>query len=224
MEIPGALSIENRLASLQAEEQTAPDELGRQAFLDLLVSQLSNQDPLAPLQDHEFVAQLATFSSLEQLEGINNGMQSSLLMNQSVNNTLATSLIGKEVLALGGEIALGESGGTSFQVDLGADADVSIQIRDEAGNLVRRIDRGHMASGSATIEWDGATDGGGRAAPGGYTIDVVATNEAGLTVPSNVKVRALVDGVRFMDGAGYLMVGDSSIPLASVIEILAPSS
>ena len=222
MEIPGAWSIENRLAALQAAQNPAPGELGREAFLELLVSQLSNQDPLSPLQDHEFVAQLATFSSLEQLEGINNGMQASLLMNQSVNNSLATNLIGKEVLALGDTVSLGESGEPSFQLELAANADVVVRIRDAAGNLVRRLDRGHVAAGTTTIEWDGTTEAGSRAEPGEYSVEVDATSDNGLPVAHTMRVRARVDGVRFVEGAGYLMVGGSSIPLANVMEVLAP--
>lgn len=221
MEIPGSLSIDNRLAALAAENQRAPGQLGREAFLDLLVSQLANQDPLSPLQDHEFVAQLATFSSLEQLEGINQGMQASILMNQSVNNSLATNLIGKEVLALGDTISLGGSDEPAFQLELGADANVSIQIRDENGDLVRRIDKGLMSAGEAMVEWDGKTDSGSRAPDGQYTVEVVATNDAGLPVENQIRVRARVDGVRFVDGTGFLMVGDSSIPLSSVMEVLA---
>lgn len=221
MQVPSDLTIEGRIASAQAGEQTNPGELGREAFLDLLVSQLANQDPLSPVQDHEFVAQLATFSSLEQLEGINEGMQASLLMNQSVNNTLATNLIGKEVLAIGDTMSLKESEGASFQLELGAEAEVAVLVRDGAGNLVRRIDSGDTKAGTTTIEWDGKTDAGTRAAAGTYTFEVVATDDAGLPVPYNSKVRARVDGVRFVDGAGYLMVGDTSIALANVIEILA---
>ncbi len=220
MEIPQNLSIENRLASLAAEEETAPGELGRQAFLELLISQLENQDPLAPLQDHEFVAQLATFSSLEQLEGINNGMQTSLLMNQSVNNSLATNLIGKEILASGESVALGEDGQVSFQLDLSAEADVQILIRDSEGNLVRRLDRGSLDAGTSTVDWDGMTDSGARADAGEYTVDVVATDEQGLPVIADTKVRARVDGVRFIDGTAYLLVEGAEIPVSDVVEVL----
>lgn len=224
MEIPGSMSIENRLAALAQDQQRAPGDLGREAFLDLLVSQLANQDPMSPLKDHEFVAQLATFSSLEQLEGINEGMQASILMNQSVNNSLATNLIGKEVLAIGDTISLAGTDEPAFQLELAADADVSIRIRDADGNLVRRIDKGLMKAGETMIEWDGKTDSGGRAPDGQYSVEVTATNDAGLPVQSAMRVRARVDGVRFVDGTGFLMVGESSIPLSSVMEVLAATS
>lgn len=224
MNIPDALSIENRLAAMEAASQSERGELGRDAFLELLVSQLANQDPLSPLKDHEFIAQLATFSSLEQLEGINRGMQTSILMNQAVNNTLATNLIGKEILAVGDTISVGEDGASSFTLELDQDADVSILIRDSEGELVRRIDRGRTVAGSTDIQWDGLTDAGTQAESGEYQIEIIATNEAGLPVVASARVRALVEGVTFIDGAGYLMIGGATIPLANVIEVLAPQS
>jgi flagellar basal-body rod modification protein FlgD len=219
--IPSDFQIQNRMAARDAIENPEEGQLGRNAFLQLLLTQLENQDPLSPMQDHEFVAQLATFSSLEQLEGINQGMQTNLLMNQSVNNSLATTLIGKEVLASGNSVALGESGSVNFQLDLQADADVTIMIRDSEGNLVRQIDRGALTAGTSQIDWDGMTDSGSRADAGAYTVDIVATDKNGLPVIADTKMRARVDGIRFIDGAGYLLVGGKEIPLASVVEVLA---
>ncbi|MCA9753657.1 MAG: flagellar hook assembly protein FlgD, partial [Gemmatimonadetes bacterium] len=145
--VPTGFDIESRLAAMQAERdaQSAPGELGRDAFLKLLVGQLSHQDPMSPLQDQEFVAQLATFSSLEQLQNINDGIQASLLMNQSVNNSLATNLIGKEILASGGDVEVGESGDVPFRVDLAQAADVKVEIVDSEGNVVRTLDKTGLA-------------------------------------------------------------------------------
>lgn len=78
-----------------------PKELDRDAFMKLLVSQLQNQDPLEPVQNEDFVAQLATFSSLEQLEGVNEGMTGMLMLQQGsqITSQLAegSALIGKQV-------------------------------------------------------------------------------------------------------------------------------
>ncbi|MGA9120044.1 MAG: flagellar hook capping FlgD N-terminal domain-containing protein, partial [Bacteroidota bacterium] len=82
---------------------TASNQLGKDDFLKLLVTQLQNQDPLNPLQGTEFVAQLAQFSSLEQLTNINSSLeqniQSNQLMTQSIGNSLAATLVGKDVRA-----------------------------------------------------------------------------------------------------------------------------
>jgi flagellar basal-body rod modification protein FlgD len=222
--IPVAFQIERRLAERAAAETRPQGELGREAFLQLLISQLANQDPLSPVQDHEFVSQLATFSSLEQLESLNEAMQASVLMDQSVNNSLATTLIGKEVLAEGSVIRLGAEGSIEFELDLAEEASAQIFVRDAHGNVVRRIDRGSLGPGRNEILWDGLSGSGERAAAGQYTVEVVATNAAGDRVESVAMVRAKVTGVRFVDGVGFLMLGNASIPLSSVREVLEPSS
>jgi len=224
MEIPDSFDIVNRLAERDAAQARAPNELGRETFLELLVAQLSNQDPLSPLQDHEFVAQLATFSSLEQLEGINANMQASLLMDQSVNNSLATTLIGKEVLAQGNTVHLGPSGDETVLLELSAPATVSVVIRDAAGQPVRHLDEGQLGAGQHKIQWDGTNDAGVRMDEADYTVEVTAVDEAGTAVSNELKVRARVTGVRFVEGTGFLMLGDLTLPLASVIEVLDPNA
>jgi flagellar basal-body rod modification protein FlgD len=223
MEIPSQYDITNRLAERAAAEGTSSGQLDRNAFLNLLITQLENQDPMSPLQDHEFVAQLATFSSLEQLESMSASLEASLLMDQSVNNALSTNLIGKEVLADGSRIRLGSEGEPSFVVDLPAAADVTVLIRDAQGNLVKRIPAGSLGEGQNTVEWDGTTEAGSRAEAGDYRIEVTATNADGNAVSAKVQVRALVTGIRFESGSGYLVAGGQQIPLSSVLEVFAAS-
>lgn len=222
MEIPSQYLIGNRLAAQAAGNDTRPDSLGRDAFMKLLVSQLSNQDPLSPLQDHEFVSQLATFSSLEQLEGINEGIQVTVLMNQAVNNSLATNLIGKEVLVSGGALELAEEGDPSFRLDLAGDARVTLEITDANGAVVRTIDLGAKSKGTSEVSWDGKDDEGNRLDPGTYRVKVTATDASGTAVGAGTRVRALVEGVRFVEGIGYLVVGGAEVPLSDVEEVLAP--
>ena len=224
MEIPTGISIDNRLAALAAEKQTPHGEMGRDAFMTLLVNQLSNQNPLEPMKDQEFVAQLATFSSLEQLESMNETMQASLLMNTSVNNTLATTLIGKKVLAEGNIVTLPESGDAEFRLELAAEADVVVLVRDAEGTLVRRIELDGSPAGDQTLKWNGENDGGNRVDAGQYELEILATDSAGLPVTHSLKVPARVSGVQFIDGVGYLMVGDKTLPMASVVEIYDESS
>lgn len=222
MEIPSEYLIGNRLATQAAANAGRTDALGRDAFMKLLVSQLSNQDPLSPLQDHEFVSQLATFSSLEQLEGINQGIQVTVLMNQAVNNSLATNLIGKEVMVSGGSLELGEEGDAGFRLDLAGDARVTVEITDGNGAVVRTIDLGAKSKGSSDVAWDGKDDDGDRLAAGTYRVKVTATDTTGTAVAASTRVRALVEGVRFVEGVGYLVVGGAEVPLSDVEEVLAP--
>jgi flagellar basal-body rod modification protein FlgD len=98
MEIPGTSANDSFLSSASP---IAKKELGRDSFLQLLVTQLENQDPLEPLQNEEFLAQLATFSQLEQLENLNGNVVSMMALNQSnallSQLTEGSALIGKNV-------------------------------------------------------------------------------------------------------------------------------
>jgi flagellar basal-body rod modification protein FlgD len=97
------MQISNALGGLYDPNTAppAPKELDRDAFMQLLVSQLQNQDPLEPVQNEDFVAQLATFSSLEQLEGVNDGITGMLMLEQGSQITAqlaeGSALIGKQV-------------------------------------------------------------------------------------------------------------------------------
>ncbi len=213
-----------QLASLGTGGGGRSETLGKDDFLQLLVTQLTNQNPLSPVQDQEFVAQLAQFSSLEQLEYLNATMTSSLVLDQAVNNSLATNLIGKEVLVEGKRTELGGEGSAAWQVALGGEASVKAVIRDGTGAIVRTLELGKKGAGVHDVAWDGMNDSGERAAEGAYDLEVVATDATGNKVASATRVRALVTGVRFVDGTGYLILGDVSLPLGAVVEVAAPRS
>lgn len=222
MEIAGTTA--SNLSALSSGGSLGTPDLGKDDFLQLLVTQLTNQNPLSPVQDQEFVAQLAQFSSLEQLENLNETMSSSLVLDQAVNNSLATNLIGKDVIVEGSQASLGEEGSTSWMVELGGDATVKATVRDAAGKVVRTLELGAKSEGTVPVEWDGLDSAGQRAAKGTYTIDVEATDAAGNTVPTSTRVRALVTGVRFVEGTGYLVFGDYSLPLGAVVEVAGPGN
>lgn len=221
MSITNATSGVN-LAALGSGASSGAESLGKDDFLQLLVTQLTNQNPLSPVQDQEFVAQLAQFSSLEQLENLNETMNSSLVLDQAVNNSLATNLIGKEVLIEGNETQLASAGAATWQLALGDEASVKAVVRDANGDVVRTLEIGKKVAGVHSLEWDGLNESGERAAAGAYTLEVAATDAAGNAVASASRVRALVTGVRFVDGTGYLILGDVTLPLGAVVEVAAP--
>jgi flagellar basal-body rod modification protein FlgD len=91
------LSTDLYLSSLNASNSKVGNQLGKDEFLKILMTQLSNQDPLNPMQDREFISQMATFSSLEQMVNMNEAL-SNLQSGQMFANKLQYSeLIGKEV-------------------------------------------------------------------------------------------------------------------------------
>ena len=140
---------------LDGYDRNMTKDLGKNDFLNLLVTQLKYQNPLEPIKDQEFVAQLAQFSQLEQLENMSESLttntQVDYVMSQTIANTMATTLIGKTVVAEGADFQLiaGENADLSF--NLGTDAaTVTVTIRNSSGSAVRRRARGWRATVSTS--------------------------------------------------------------------------
>jgi len=119
---------------------TSGASLGKNDFLKLLVAQLEHQDPLAPQEGQEFAAQLAQFSSLEQLTNINDNLEASQAFDLALSNSSMVNLIGKTVDAPGNKFELGKGESETLSFSIGEDAsEVSIDIFNSAGANVASL-------------------------------------------------------------------------------------
>jgi flagellar basal-body rod modification protein FlgD len=205
-----------------AASSIAPNQgMGRDDFLKLLIAQLQNQDPLHPLDNQEFAAQLATFNSLDQLIGINQKLDGMQLQQQFLGQLGAVSLIGKEIIAEGNQIVLANGTQPTISYSLGAAAArVVINIKDDKGNTVRTLEAGSQDQGNQTANWDGK-DSTGNALPAGvYSIEVTAFDAAGKSVAATTRTRGVVTGVSLDGGEMMLEIGGIKIPLSAVRGIL----
>lgn len=197
--------------------------LRKDDFLKLLVTQLRNQNPLSPMKDEEFVAQLAQFSSLEQLQNMNENLavsqQWNLILSQTINNTMATSLIGKNVKAIGGSIFLPESEGVEINYELSSPANkIIVEIYDKDNNLVKRIEK-ETSSLSGKVEWDGKNEMGTKVLSGEYKVKIKGETSTGETINATHFIIGKVDAVKYEEGNAYLLVNEQKISLADVREI-----
>ncbi len=216
-----AASASNGTSSLSNVFQNS---MGKEEFLRLLVAQLQNQDPLSPLESQDFSAQLAQFSSVEQLTNIDTNLESSIntnvLLSQTINNTLATTLIGKQVTAQGNQIQLGETLPVDVPFSLADSAqNVTITITDASGTVVRTIEASNLSQGIQSVQWDGLADDGAELKPGIYTFSVEATDAAGNTVDSQTLIRGIAESLLYEGGSATLRIGDLSISFGDVMEI-----
>jgi flagellar basal-body rod modification protein FlgD len=198
--------------------------LGKDDFLKLLVQQLEHQDPLDPMKGTEFAAQLAQFSSVEQLANINTNLQSSLnanaVMTQSINNAMATNFIGKEVRANTDTIGYSGSGSAKLGYTLSSEAtSVTAQILDSSGNIVRTVHGLSTTSGDHEFEWDGMDDMGKQLAAGTYTLKVVAADANQKVIDSSTYVFGKVQSVRYKSTGTVFVIGDQEVLLANITEI-----
>ncbi|MCA9730159.1 MAG: hypothetical protein KC729_20915, partial [Candidatus Eisenbacteria bacterium] len=193
--------------------------VSRDAFLQLLITQMRYQDPLSPMDNEAFLAQLAQFSSLEQMQQLNENFTNSMALAQSEANSSATGLIGRYVRASGDTVTLGAQGDVSLGYFLGADASVDVTIYDGQGAAVRHVTLPEGVSGSNEWMWDGRNDAGERLGAGAYTFTIDAYDANGESVNAASTVLGRVEGVTFQSGTAELLVGGKEIPLSSVFEV-----
>ncbi len=215
--IPGTA---NNIASVGSSN------LGKDDFLNLLVTQLRYQDPLEPMKDSDFVAQLAQFSSLEQLSNINTllGYSSELdyILSQTIANTMATTIIGKEVVALGNTIYHQYDTDSRICFELEADAkNVEVKIYNETGSLIRTITEQDLEEGMNHIVWDGKDNSGTRVAGGEYSFEITAKDSSDESVGVQARIVGIVDSVRYLDGRDIWLNGQR-IEMSDIIEINLP--
>ncbi|RKX32213.1 MAG: hypothetical protein DRP46_01620 [Candidatus Zixiibacteriota bacterium] len=200
--------------------------LDKDDFMTLLVAQMTNQNPLEPMDNTEFIAELAQFSSLEQMQNMNALLEQSLewdyLQMQTVNNTNATSLIGREVQATFSNIYLDEDNLPQINYTSAEYAQsVTIEILNADGAVVRTLDMEDIAAGGNSIVWDGKDENGDRLESGFYTIQISAVNGEGESFTPSTYVEGIVDGVVYRDGSAYLQINGLEISLAEVTSIQA---
>lgn len=199
--------------------------LGKDDFLNLLIVQLRNQDPLDPMKGTEFATQLAQFSSLEQLTNINSNLTESVttnqLMAQSIGNSLAATMIGKSVKASSNTFMVTGTGDSHLGYTLARDAAaVTLKISDATGLRVRTISIDGAKLGEGTYSWDGLNDVGSRVPDGAYTFTVEAADSAGVAVSATTSLSGLVSAIRFTANGTVFVVDGVEIPLSQIIEIL----
>jgi flagellar basal-body rod modification protein FlgD len=152
--------------------QAGGPTLGKQDFLKLLITQLRNQDPLNPLDQNQFLAQTAQFTSLENLQNISAQLAEMKALSQGQTLTQSASLLGKAAVAAGRDVTLGTSGATlAFTVT--APGNVQFQIFDAQNTVVRQLSTSVETPGEYTVPWDGFDATGQSLTPGAYHYRVV---------------------------------------------------
>jgi flagellar basal-body rod modification protein FlgD len=194
-------------ASSQAGKSTSG--LGMDAFLQLLVTQLQHQDPLSPMDDKEFVAELAQFSSLEQLTEINTGIGKLSTLSQEQQMIGAVNFIGKTIEATGTAVSVEDGKATSVTFTLPEDAATClVNVLDSTGNIVRTVDLGATSAGQVEFKWDGKDYDGKAANDGQYQVAVTATDADGKVMKVTSTMTGVVEGIQQVKGSYYLDIGN----------------
>ena len=162
-------------ADAKSAENKDNTSLGQDEFLELMTTQLNNQDPLEPMDNGEFLAQIAQFGTVNGINELLESFDSFASSIQSSQALQASNLIGRKVLVDHDEGYLSSTGTVQGAAELGNTADVAVNIYDLSGQVVNRIELGQQSPGLVQFTWDGTMFNDQRAASGRYRIEVEAT-------------------------------------------------
>ncbi len=215
-----AVSTTNATSTSAATSMKKDIGFSANDFMQLLVTQLKNQDPLNPQDSSQFVNQLAQLSQVEQTYNINTNLQN-LLASQNNGNTLSSvSFIGKSVTAQGSQVALTSGTPATLGFTLpSAASQLTVQILDGSGKTVRTLTQGATPAGSGSIVWDGQNDTGQTLPSGNYSFAVSGTDASGQTIQGTTTVQGQVTGVDLSGTTPILIVNGMSVPLTSIISV-----
>ncbi len=194
-----------KLADQTKEKRVPKNQLGKDDFLKLFVTQLQNQDPLNPDDGTEMAAKLAQFNGLEQMMNVNKSLEKLLSDQTAGRNLQMVNYVGREVTVDGGRTKLKDGVPTKADFNLEMPAtNATLEVRDSNGSIVLQKDLGALAAGTHSVPWDGKNNTGRTLTDGVYTYSINARNVNGDAIPVSLTAKARITGVDIKSTDGTL--------------------
>lgn len=191
-------------------------------FLQLLTTQLRNQNPLDPLDTNQFTQQLVQFTGVEQQLKTNEFLEAMMTSTQTANNAQAVSYVGKVVTASGTKAEMVKGAATwHFAVD--TNANIVATVRDAKGNVVF-TKTGPVNKGESVFTWDGIGNDGKQRPDGSYTVSIEARDANGKLVDVATEMTGEVTGVDFSGSEPVLIVGGARVNLSAIMSVRAKTA
>jgi flagellar basal-body rod modification protein FlgD len=200
------------------------DKMDKDAFMKLMLAQMKNQDPTNPMQSHEMAAQLAQFTSVEQMQNMNKNLEEMKMAQRPTESFQALNYIGKAVAGDSSKIMRqkGDVGhDVSFQLLSNAD-EVEIKIKNQNGEVIRKEVLGSLKKGDNQWSWNGQDERGHVVPSGEYTVVMDAKNQ-GAKVGLKTDFSGVISGINYTNEGPVLMVGTQTIKMRDVKKIIDPS-
>jgi flagellar basal-body rod modification protein FlgD len=199
-------------------------QLGKDAFLTLLLTQLQNQDPTSPMENTDMVAQLAQFSQLEQIANVAKSIDSMTGYMQAQNQFQTLTMIGKDVMAESNQVGL-TNGKPDAKTEIVTNetCKVTVYVINSKGERVRTIAMGNLEPGTHGFVWEGLNDDGKQVPDGNYLFQVTAHNMQNQILEDGVypQVSGKITAVSFdSSGQPVIHMGNAAIALGQVLQIL----
>lgn len=212
--IQGTAYIEGTL-----DQDQSASKLGRDDFLQIFLAQLRHQDPINPMEGTEFTAQLAQFTSLEQLFNVNENLEAIKTVQDDASRFEALSLMGKEIQAEGSTLSLTAGSEAKGKFQIGGNASCTVIIVDGVGNPIRQIPLGRLGAGQHDFSWDGRDDSGFLQSSGVYRFEVASASETGSAMRADTLISGRVTRVSLEGSEPKIYVGEIPVGLSQVRDV-----
>ncbi len=191
-------------------------------FLQLLTTQLKNQNPLDPLDTNQFTQQLVQFAQVEQQMNTNSQLQTLVSLQQTAQSTAALSYVGADVVVDGSTSSLA-NGQAAWSLNVTKPATATVTIRSANGQTAFT---GTFAvnPGNQTFKWDGHGVDGSAWPDGNYTLTATAVDANGQSTPISTEIEAPVDSVDLTQNPPVLSVAGQNVTLDKVKRIVRAGS
>lgn len=199
--------------------------MDKDAFFKLMMAQLKHQDPTNPLKNHEMAAQLAQFSSLEQMSNINTTLKEMKAGNKPIEQFQALNLIGKQVAGDSAKIVRSEVDKEhEFAFKLPQDVKTAdVKVLNSKGVVVREYKFNELKTGANSVRWNGETADGKKAPAGDYVFQIEAVGSNGQKVNVKTDFEGIVSGMSFSNEGPVLQVGKQTLRLKDIRQFSDPS-
>lgn len=214
------VSSSSSSSALASSRSTIADNFD--TFLNILTTQLKNQNPLDPLDTNQFTQQLVQFTGVEQQLKTNEFLETLMLSSQNTAKSDAVSYIGKEVTSSGKTGELTDSKAVFWAYSAAANAaNATVTIKDSKGQVVY-TETAPLKSGPGTFRWDGMGSDGTQKPNGVYSIDIKGRDANGQDVKISTASIGVVTAVDFTGDVPVLTVGGRSVTITDVTDVRIP--
>lgn len=219
-----AITTTSGLANKAAQTQQQTVKLAEDfsQFLQLLTTQLQNQDPLSPMDSTEFTNQLVQFSQVEQQINSNQKLDSLLALQLSSISSVALGYVGMDISYVSAEMNYDGSTPVNINYALASEAvTCNVNVYDEKGELVY-TGAAPKDTGTNNFTWNGIKTNGTAVEPGTYTVKVDALDKDGKAIENSTVVTGRVRGIETQNGVVYVLVGERAVAMSSIVNATLP--